>query len=475
MTHPPVRRPRRRHLLTLVSVLALALGTAAGASAAPDTATSTSSDTRRVAAPKPKAARPATVVSLTFDDSLDSQMVGAQALDMAGIDGTFYAVSSWVDKPGYLTRADLTSLRARGHEIGGHTKTHRDLAQIPDGEVTRQICNDRTTLQDWGFRPTSFAYPFASTSSAAEAAVTACGYDTGRGLGDVRSPDSCADCPVAESLPPADPALLAAPDQVDATWSLTDLKKRVTDARNGGGGWVVLTFHNVCTSPGSSTCPASQSIRPATLTAFTVWLRLYTLDPRNATSTATVGDAYRASVGSAYPGYQTASDSPAPEPAPIGTNAIVNPGLETTGADGMPDCFDKAGYGTNTPVWASAPGRTGIAQRITISGYQDGDAKLLPTMDLGTCSPSVTPGRSYDLGTWYTATGITQFALYYRTGAGEWRYWTSSPWFPPAEDWTRATWTTPPVPADGTAVSFGLALIADGTVVTDDYSMVDPG
>ena len=108
---------------------------------------------------------------------------------------------------------------------------------------------------------------------------------------------------------------------------------------------------------------------------------------------------------------------------------------------------------------------------LNVSGYQSGDAKLLPIFDLGGCSPSVTPGQTYNLGTWYESTGITQFALYYRDSSGAWYYWTSSPWFAPASGWTQATFQTPPAPANATGMSFGLALIANGSLTTDDYSM----
>lgn len=54
-------------------------------------------------------------------------------------------------------------------------------------------------------------------------------------------------------------------------------------------------------------------------------------------------------------------------------------------------------------------------------------------------------------------------------------YWTSSPWFATATAWTQATFTTPPVPANAVGMTFGLGLIANGTLTTDDYSLVDPG
>lgn len=427
--------------------------------------------------PLPPVGAGRTVVSLAFDDGTADQLVGAKALDAVEMPATFYVVSSWLDKPGHLSRTDLADLRMSGHEIGGHTTTHHDLAQLPEPEIKRQICNNRKNLQDWGLEPVSFAYPFSSSTPTAEAAVGSCGYDTARALGALRSPSSCATCRPAETLPPQDPHLLAAPDQVDATWTLADLQRRVTDAHESGGGWVTLTFHDVCANTGGPGCPASKSIDPALFKEFVQWLHEYRGVPGNRTSVATVGDTYRAAMGADHPGYRTAHAQPNTPVAPVGANGIRNPSLEKSdAAAGHRRCFERGGWGTNRATWSTVPGRTGgLAQRLRLTDRSSGDAKLMPTMDLGTCSPSVTPGRRYDLGTWYTSTALTQFALYYRTPQGQWKYWTSSPWFGRQKEWTRATWTTPPVPEDASAVSFGLALIADGTVVTDDYSMIDPG
>jgi hypothetical protein len=74
---------------------------------------------------------------------------------------------------------------------------------------------------------------------------------------------------------------------------------------------------------------------------------------------------------------------------------------------------------------------------------------------------------------WYTSTAPTQFELYYRTGLGTWHYWTSSPLVLAATAWTQTTWTSPAVPAGASAISMGLNLISTGTLVTDDYELLD--
>ena len=177
-------------------------------------------------------------MSLTFDDSNADQLPAEATLKAAGLHGTFYTVSGWVGMPGYLTLANLQQIQADGNEIAGHTIEHPDLPTLDPNEQMREICNDRVNLINWGFQPTDFAYPFADADTN-ETDAKACGYNSARGLGDVRSPASCRNCVYAETMPPPDPYYLRAPDEVDSTWTLAhhgkggdprrDTRRRVGD------------------------------------------------------------------------------------------------------------------------------------------------------------------------------------------------------------------------------------------------------
>ncbi|CAM3071913.1 polysaccharide deacetylase family protein [Prescottella defluvii] len=412
-------------------------------------------------APAAAAAAP-TVVSLTFDDGNADATVAAQTLQANGLRGTFFVPSGYVDQPGYLTQADLRGIAAGGHEIGGHSVTHPDLTAMSRDEATRQICNDRANLTGWGFDVTSFAYPFASATADTEALARQCGYNSARGLGDVETRFGCEGCDRAEAVPPQNPFYTKAPDQVDSTWTLADLQNVVTAAENDGGGWIQLTFHHVC----AGNCdPAGLSVSPELLDEFAGWLAARAADN---TSVKTVREVIGGPVAPATPG------PVAPVAAP-GVNGAPNPGLEAVGANGLPTCWMAGGYGVNSPTFATVPeARSGsVAARLSMTGYVDGDAKLLPTLDLGECSPGAVPGHTYALSAWYKSTAPTQFAVYYRTAVGTWAYWTSSPWFDVASEYTAAEWTTPAVPAGATGISFGLNLFGDGELHTDDYSITD--
>ncbi|WP_295783074.1 polysaccharide deacetylase family protein [uncultured Microbacterium sp.] len=439
MPRPPIAPTSRwrRVLTALVAIAAVTTGALA-------------------ATPAPAQAATRTIVSLTFDDANADQLSALPALKTNGMRATFYVPSGFIDAAGHMSRADLTTLKNAGHEIGGHTVTHPDLAAVSVDEAKRQICTDRKTLTSWGFSLRSFAYPFASSTPDVEKAAAACGYNSARGLGDIRSRFGCPDCAYAESTRPADPYYLKALDQVDATWTLDDLKAGVTNAEKNGGGWVQFTFHDVC----DNAC-SDLAVTPAVFSQFTAWLKTRA---SAGTVVKTVGEV----IGGAV---KPVVDGPTVPAVTGSANGVVNPSLE----QGAPDCWMRGGYGSNSPAFSTgSPAHTGvIASAITMSNYVDGDAKLLPQFDLGQCAPTVSPGRTYTLREWYQSSGVTQFAVYLRSSTGAWSYWTSSPWFAAAADWTQADWTTPAIPAGYTGISFALTIFGNGTLRTDDLQLYD--
>ncbi|QWT25428.1 polysaccharide deacetylase family protein [Subtercola sp. PAMC28395] len=410
------------------------------------------------AAPKPQ-----TVVSLTFDDGNADQQAAANTMAQYKLKGTFFINSGFVGGANYFTVANLTSLAAAGNEIGGHTVSHPDLTTLSSDEAKRQVCNDRINLTNWGFTPVSFAYPYASTNAAVQKIVSDCGYNSARGLGDLRSRFGCAGCAYAETIPPASKFITKALDEVDSTWTLKDLQDSVTNAEKTGG-WVQFTFHHVC----ATTCdPLGLTITPTLFAQFAAWLA-----PR-ATTNNTVTKTVAQVIGGAV---KPVVAGPIVAPAAAGVNGLKNPGMETFNpATGLPSCWMIGGYGTNTAVFATgSPTHTGTgAEAITMSSYASGDAKLLPQFDLGDCAPTVVPGHTYSLRSWYNSSVVTQYAVYLRDSIGVWRYWTSSPWFAASPTYAQAIWTTPTIPTGMTGISFGLSIFLNGKITTDDAELYD--
>ncbi|TWP52568.1 polysaccharide deacetylase family protein [Lentzea tibetensis] len=386
------------------------------------------------------------VVTFTIDDSTADQMAGARILSKYGLHGTFYVISGSVGTAAHLTRAQLDELKAAGHEIGGHTVSHPDLTKIAPDEARRQICADRATLTEWGHQVTSFAYPFTAYNPDVQRFAAECGYTSARSLGDLRGPRDCLDCSTAETIPPENPYDVRAPDLVTRDWTLADLQSLVLNASSG---WVPIVLHQICDG-----C-ADLSLSPAIMDAFAAWLVARRVQVR--TVHEVMGGPVRPVV--AVP--------------PAARTALVNPGLEDgpPDANGLPICWSTAGWGENKVTRTRTnDAHTGQwAQRLDVISHRNGDAKILPDFDLGTCAPSATPGRAYRVSAWFKSTGFTQFAVYRRLATGGWVYWTSSPPVGPSLEWSEARWMTPALPRDSTGLSFGVALISVGSLTTDDY------
>ncbi len=419
----------------------------------------------RAAPAAPAPGRP-TVVPLPFDDGTADQLAAARILHRYGMAGTFFVITGAVGAPHYMTLANLRELVANGNEIGAHTVSHLDLPATTAAEARRQACVSRAILTRWGFPVTSFAYPDGAASRGVEAIVRDCGFSAARIAAGLAS-EGCPRCAAAETMPPADRYAVRSPGQVQSGTTLADLERSVLAVQRGGGGWLPLVFHHVC----PAACGVL-SIRDATFTAFVRWLA------GQRSHGVVVKTMHQVLGGPVRPAVAV----PAARPHGIVNASMAKPGavaaanldLKTPDRSGAPFCWMEGGYGQNKARWQRIrDARTGrFAERLTVTGYRSGGAEFLQLFDLGGCALPVSPGRSYELSARYRGTVTTQFSVYYRNAAGRWQYWTSSPYFPPAADWTQADWRTPPVPAGFSGLSFGLSAFSNGTLITDGYRFV---
>jgi peptidoglycan/xylan/chitin deacetylase (PgdA/CDA1 family) len=421
------------------------------------------------------AARPAgtaqpvkTVVTFTWGGGFANQLGALPVLRRYGMHATFYVPSGLVCVPAtdpdctkmpYLRLTQVRQIAAAGDEVGGLSVEHVPLTGLPAAEAEREICDDRVNLTRWGFRVTDFAYPFAMVNPALQLLARRCGYNSGLGTGQLRGAGLCTTCARAETIPPANPYVLRTPIEVASvgtSWTPATFENIVDGARSHGGGWIIFTIHDVC----ARNC--SLGVTVPELTSVLSWL---SRQAGKGVSVQTVAQVVGGPVRPAVTG---------PRPRQIPPPGVTNPRLARAGAGGVPACFQTARYGTNKASFryrgGAGPAGAG-AEFITLSRRQSGTAQLLPALDLGACAPSVSAGASYTPGVWYQSSQPAVFNVYYRTPVGTWKYWVTSPAVPAAKKWTRASWTTPGVPAGATGLSFGLALSSDGTIATSDYSL----
>jgi len=196
-----------------------------------------------------------TVVSLTFDDG-DADNYSVRAiLAKNNLRATFYIISGLTGSAGYMTAQQLRDLYGDGNEIGGHTLNHVNLTTVRGATLKREVCQNRMDLLAYGFRVTSFAYPFGHYNEEAKQVVKDCGYSNARAV---------MGGPVA--IPPADVYALPAMPYIVKDASFLKMTRYATQTEDGGGGWVIFVFHHVCDNCGHYATDLK------TFTRFAQWL-----------------------------------------------------------------------------------------------------------------------------------------------------------------------------------------------------------
>jgi peptidoglycan/xylan/chitin deacetylase (PgdA/CDA1 family) len=403
-----------------------------------------------------------TIVALQFDDGDADQFQVRSMLNAHGMNATFFINSGRIGASGYMTLDQLQTLQADGNEIAGHTVTHADLPTLDADEQARQVCNDRVALLNLGFPVRSFAYPYGDFNASTEQLVRNCGYNSARTIGGLVTPTSCSGCPYSDTIPPHDLYAIPTPDSIKVGTTLAQMEGFVTQAEQHGGGLVPLVMHHV-----NSTCTDDYCVNPATLGQFLDWLQARA---SSGTTVAKIGDIVGGAVQPGVPG-------PQPPPPATGPNLAQNPSLEVdANNDQVADCWQHGGFGTNTFTWTrTTDAHSGsFAEQVAVSSFSDGDRRLISRQDLGSCSPSVTPGHTYLVSAWYKTTGNARIVVYTRNTAGTWVFFAQqAAALPAASAWTKTSFTTPAVPAGTTALSIGMSLRSTGTLTMDDFSLGD--
>ncbi|GAB4446773.1 MAG: hypothetical protein OHK0015_50440 [Chloroflexi bacterium OHK40] len=119
-------------------------------------------------------------VAITFDDGYADQAEHAlPVLRRYGFPATFYIVTGFVGREGYMGWEELAALRDAGMELGAHTHSHADLTGLSQSEATREITLSRSLLeQRLGVEVVSFSYPAGSYNGALAALVHRLGFSS---------------------------------------------------------------------------------------------------------------------------------------------------------------------------------------------------------------------------------------------------------------------------------------------------------
>jgi peptidoglycan/xylan/chitin deacetylase (PgdA/CDA1 family) len=114
---------------------------------------------------------------LTFDDGYaDAYSVVLPLLKAYGMTGVFFVTVNLVDRPGYISRAELRALADAGMDIESHAMDHVPMLGSLAGQIY-QMCRARDFLNDWtGTDVRHFAYPSGDYNDTSFVALQRCGY-----------------------------------------------------------------------------------------------------------------------------------------------------------------------------------------------------------------------------------------------------------------------------------------------------------
>jgi peptidoglycan/xylan/chitin deacetylase (PgdA/CDA1 family) len=119
-------------------------------------------------------------VMLTFDDGYaDAYSVVLPLLKAYGMTGVFFVTVNLVDKPGYISRAQVRALADAGMDVESHAMDHVSMTWASTNQIY-QMCKAREFLSAWtGTDVRHFAYPSGEFNDFSGAALKSCGYLSG--------------------------------------------------------------------------------------------------------------------------------------------------------------------------------------------------------------------------------------------------------------------------------------------------------
>lgn len=124
-------------------------------------------------------ALPAKPVMLTFDDTDEEQYsIGKVEMDKYGFKGVYFLMTISINRPRYMSKAQIKNLADSGHAVEGHTWDHHMVTKYVGADWDTQLVKPKRQIQDITGKPVKyFAYPFGIWNQAAIPEIKSRGYD----------------------------------------------------------------------------------------------------------------------------------------------------------------------------------------------------------------------------------------------------------------------------------------------------------
>jgi peptidoglycan/xylan/chitin deacetylase (PgdA/CDA1 family) len=407
-------------------------------------------------------------VAFTFDDGPSENTAALlQQLHDLNLKATFFVIGENINTP--AMRQLVLDEYSAGHTVGNHTHDHASFtgqstgtAPLTESQATAELENASAAIVAAGVpKPTLYRPPYGDINNYYDLLARNLGYRVVLSYGTAY--DSAAgDGNIVDSNDYSGISAAEIADRVINGYTRTI--NGVTYHWHGIQADSIIAMHDGNGPEAQNTINALQAIVDA-------------MNQKHLCSSATIRPDATGNIV-----------SPPPPVVPATGNLIQNPDLEqvpgNSGTNAEPICWQHGGFGNNSVTWGlTSDAHSGvIAQRLDESNWASGDQKLVLTQrqSQSSCLAAVTPGKTYEMWAWYKGDWVFQgpgaaavsIATFYRDSAGAWQYWQGSPWFPPTSSWNLAYFKSAPLPAGATAISWGLALQGNGSLTTDDYTMV---
>jgi len=127
---------------------------------------------------------PAKPIMLTFDDTDEEQFsVAWQEMKKYGFKGVFFVMTVSINRPRYMTTAQLKELSDNGNAVESHTWDHHMVTKYQGEDWEKQLIKPKKKIEEITGKPaTYFAYPFGLWNRQAFPELEKAGYKMGFSL-----------------------------------------------------------------------------------------------------------------------------------------------------------------------------------------------------------------------------------------------------------------------------------------------------
>lgn len=117
-------------------------------------------------------------ILITFDDTREEQYrIGVPEMNKYGFKGVFFIMTVSINRPGYMTKAQIKNLSDNGHSIGVHSWDHNPITKYKGTAWDIQLLNPKKQLESIIGKPVNyFAYPSGVWDKAGIAKLKNNGY-----------------------------------------------------------------------------------------------------------------------------------------------------------------------------------------------------------------------------------------------------------------------------------------------------------